>query len=102
MSADDGYQSHRRRKEAPYVLAFDGFEQNLTPEQRRMLGPASVPDVEDTRSRRVSLGVLGRDPAERVSASYTPNMAGGMGKPSERPSSFSSKKRGRAFLCSGS
>jgi hypothetical protein len=89
MSADDEYQSHRRREEARYVIAFDEFEQNLTPDQRRMLGSAAVPDVEDTRShgsRRVSLGVL-TDAAERVSASYTPNVTEAVDGTLENPSS---------------
>jgi hypothetical protein len=76
MSVDDEYHAHKRRQEALYVLAFDEFEKNLTPAQRRALGSAAVPDVEDPRShssRRVSLGVL-TDAAERVSASYTPNV----------------------------
>jgi hypothetical protein len=78
VSVDDEYHARKRREQALYVLAFDEFEQkNVTPEQRRILGSAAVPDIEDTRSRdsrRVSLGVL-TDAAERVSASYTPNMA---------------------------
>lgn len=76
MSVGDEYHAHKRRQEALYVLAFDEFEKNLTPDQRRALGSAAVPDVEDPRShssRRVSLGVL-TDAAERVSASYTPNV----------------------------
>jgi hypothetical protein len=78
VSVDDEYHTSKRREQALYVLAFDEFEQkNVTPQQRRILGSAAVPDIEDTRSRdsrRVSLGVL-TDAAERVSASYTPNMA---------------------------
>ena len=60
MSVQDEYHAHKRREQALYVLAFDEFEQNLTPEQRRMLGSAAVPNIEDTRShdsRRESLGV---------------------------------------------
>lgn len=88
MSVDDEYHAHKRREQALYVLAFDEFEQNLTPEQRRMLGSAAVPDLEDPRShgsRRVSLGVL-TDAAERVSASYTPNMTEALDGTLDNPS----------------
>ena len=78
VSVDDEYHAHKSREQALYVLAFDEFEQkNVTPQQRRMLGSAAVPDIEDTRSRdsrRVSLGVL-TDAAEGVSAFYILNMA---------------------------
>ncbi len=77
MSVDDEHHAHKRREQTLYFFAFDEFEQNFTPEQRRMLGSAAVPDIKDTRSHgslRVSLGVL-TDAAERVSASYPPNMA---------------------------
>ena len=89
MSVDDEYHAHKRREEARYVLAFDEFEKNLTPDQRRVLGSAAVPDVEDPRShssRRVSLGVL-TDAAERVSASYTPNVTEAVDGTLENPSS---------------
>jgi hypothetical protein len=89
MSVDDEYRAHKRREEARYVLAFDEFEKNLTPDQRRVLGSAAVPDVEDPRShssRRVSLGVL-TDAAERVSASYTPNVTEAVDGTLENPSS---------------
>lgn len=88
MSVDDEYHAHKRRQEALYVLAFDEFEKNLTPDQRRALGSAAVPDVEDPRShssRRVSLGVL-TDAAERVSASYTPNVTEAVDGTFENPS----------------
>jgi hypothetical protein len=88
MSVDDEYHAHKRREEARYVLAFDEFEKNLTPLQRRMLGAAAVPDVEDPRShssRRVSLGVL-TDAAERVSASYSPNVAEAVDGTQDNPS----------------
>jgi hypothetical protein len=88
MSVDDEYHAHKRREQALYVLAFDEFEQNLTPEQRRMLGSAAVPDLEDPRShgsRRVTLGVL-TDAAERVSASYTPNMTEALDGTLDNPS----------------
>lgn len=88
MSIDDEYHAHKRREQALYVLAFDEFEANLTPEQRRMLGSAAVPDLEDPRahgSRRVSLGVL-TDAAERVSASYTPNMTEALDGTLDNPS----------------
>jgi hypothetical protein len=88
MSVDDEYHAHKRREEARYVLAFDEFEKNLTPDQRRMLGAAAVPDVEDPRShssRRVSLGVL-TDAAERVSASYSPNVTEALDGTLDNPS----------------
>ena len=88
MSVDDEYHAHKRREEARYVLAFDEFEKNLTPDQRRMLGSAAVPDVEDPRShssRRVSLGVL-TDAAERVSASYSPNVTEALDGTIDNPS----------------
>jgi hypothetical protein len=88
MSVDDEYHAHKRREEARYVLAFDEFEKNLTPDQRRMLGSAAVPDVEDPRShssRRVSLGVL-TDAAERVSASYSPNVTEALDGTLDNPS----------------
>ena len=61
MSVDDEYHAHKRREEVLYVLAYDEFEKKLMLYQRRSLGSAAVPDVEDPRShssRRVSLGVL--------------------------------------------
>jgi len=88
MSVDDEYHAHKRRQEALYVLAFDEFEKNLTPAQRRTLGSAAVPDVEDPRShssRRVSLGVL-TDAAERVSASYSPNVTEALDGTLDNPS----------------
>jgi hypothetical protein len=88
VCVDDKYHAHKRREEARYVLAFDEFEQTLPPEQRRILGSAAVPDAEDTLShgsRRVSLGVL-TDAAERVSASYTPNMTEALDETFDNPS----------------
>ena len=88
MSLDDEYSAHKRREDARYVIAFDEFEKNLTPEQRKLLGSAAVPDVEDPRShssRRVSLGVL-TDAAERVSASYSPNVTEALDGTAENPS----------------
>ena len=61
MSVDEEYHAHKRREKALYVFAFDEFEKKLMLDQRRSLGSAAVPDVEEPlshSSRRVSLGVL--------------------------------------------
>lgn len=88
MSADDEYQAHRRREEARYLLSYEEWERTLSPSERARLGRAAVPDIEDMRShssRRVSLGVL-TDAAERVSASYTPDIAEALDGTPENPS----------------
>ena len=88
MSLDDEYQAHKRRQESLYVLAYEEFEKNLSAKHRRILGAAAIPDIEDTRShgsRRVSLGVL-TDAAERVSASYTPDISEQVDGTGEDPS----------------
>jgi hypothetical protein len=88
MSLDDEYQAHKRRQESMYVLAYEEFEKNLSAKHRRLLGAAAIPDIEDTRShgsRRVSLGVL-TDAAERVSASYTPDISEQVDGTGEDPS----------------
>lgn len=88
MSTDDEYQAHRRREESRYLIAYEEWEASLDPSDRQVLGSAAVPDIEDSRShssRRVSLGVL-TDAAERVSASYTPDIAEQLDGTAEDPS----------------
>ena len=85
MSVDDEYHAHKRREEARYVLAFDEFEKDLTPDRRSLQGSAAVPDVEDPRSHS-SRRVL-TDAAQHVSASYTFNLTDALDGTFENPSS---------------
>lgn len=77
MSALGSYEDHAQRQNLAYLLAYEEWENSLSPEQRAVLGRAASPDLEDHRahtSKREVIGALA-DAAERPSASYTPSFA---------------------------
>jgi hypothetical protein len=78
MSAEGSYETHVSRQNTAYLLAYEEWEDSLTPGERLQLGRAAAPELEDHKAhstKRVVLGTLG-DAAERSAASYTPDFAG--------------------------
>lgn len=75
MSTDGAYEDHVAQEKSKYLLAYEEWENSLTPQEREMLGDAAAPELEDDdSSKRMVTGVLG-DVAERPSVSYTPDFA---------------------------
>ena len=71
------YEDHAQRSNLAYLLAYEEWENSLTPELRTKLGSAASPDLEDHRahnSKREVIGALA-DAAERSSASYSQDYA---------------------------
>jgi hypothetical protein len=72
-----GYEAHVTREKTKYLLSYEAWETNLTPEERKILRSASAPDIEDhvsQGSRKVLIG-LERDAADSSLASYEVNLA---------------------------
>ena len=70
------YEDHAQRQNITYLLAYEEWENSLTPDNRAKLGRAASPDLEDYRahtSKRIVIGALA-DAAERPSASYVPDL----------------------------
>ena len=74
---EGSYEDHCRRENLAYLLAYEEWENSLSPKERAVLGRAAAPDFEDHRahsSKREVTGALS-DAAERSSASYWPDFA---------------------------
>ena len=76
VSVEGTYMDHVARERTRYLLAYEEWENSLSPSQRKLLASAAAPDLEDYEfgSRRESLGTTG-DAAERSAASYSINIA---------------------------
>lgn len=74
------YEEHRRGQEIAYLLAYEEFEQSLTPQQRAALGTASAPDLDE--HSRMQTGAAA-DVAESSRASYTPDLSEALDGPVE-------------------
>lgn len=86
MNAHSSYEDHCRRANLAYLLAYEEWENSLSPQERALLGKAAAPDIEDHRARgskREVTGALG-DAAERSSASYRPDVASSIDSDAER------------------
>lgn len=60
-----------------YLLAYEEWENSLSPRERALLGSAAAPQLEDFKahsSKRVAVGTIG-DAAERSAASFEPDLA---------------------------
>lgn len=73
--AEDGsYESHVTRMNTEYLMQYEEFEKSLSPEERRRLAGASVPELPSFqargRGRREVIGIS-RDAAESSAASFT-------------------------------
>lgn len=75
--ADGSYESHVTRMNMDYLMQYEEFERSLSPEDRRKLGNASVPDLPSFqargRGRREVIGIS-RDAAESSAASFTEDL----------------------------
>jgi hypothetical protein len=81
----DEYSAHVQREELRYLLAYEEWEKNLSPEERVMLNGASAPNIEDHQShntKRIVLGVAA-DVAESPLASVTPRVAEAIDTPAD-------------------
>jgi len=78
-SRDGSYDSHVPRMNTDYLVQYEEFERSLSPEDRRKLGAASVPDLPTFqargRGRREVIGIS-RDAAESSAASFTEDLPG--------------------------
>lgn len=77
MSAQGSYEDHCQRQNLAYLIAYEEWENSLSPRERALLGRAAAPDLEDHRahtSKREVIGALG-DAAERSAASFSPDLA---------------------------
>lgn len=76
---DSTYESHVTRMNMDYLVQYEEFERSLTPEQRRSLGSASVPELPNFqargRGRREVIGIS-RDAAESSLASFSEDFPG--------------------------
>jgi hypothetical protein len=79
VSSESTYDSHVTRMNMDYLMQYEEFERSLTPEQRRALGSASVPELPNFQSRgrgrREVIGIS-RDAAESSMASFTEDFPG--------------------------
>lgn len=78
--AEDGsYESHVTRMNTEYLMQYEEFEKSLSPEDRRRLAGASVPELPSFqargRGRREVIGIS-RDAAESSAASFTHDFSG--------------------------
>jgi hypothetical protein len=73
-SQDGTYESHVTKMNTEYLMEYEAFERSLSPDQRRRLAGASVPDLPSFQSRgrgrREVIGIT-RDAAESSAASFT-------------------------------
>lgn len=76
---DSTYESHVTRMNMDYLVQYEEFERSLSPEERRALGAASVPELPNFqargRGRREVIGIS-RDAAESSAASFTEDFPG--------------------------
>jgi hypothetical protein len=71
------YDAHVSREKTAYLLAYEEFEKELSPDARAALGKSAAPHLEDTQTvstRRMVFGI-DRDVADSAAASYTEDMA---------------------------
>jgi hypothetical protein len=75
------YEDHVTRMNMEYLMEYEAFERSLSPEERRRLGAASVPELPSFQSkgrgRREVIGIS-RDAAESSAASFTEDFQSGL------------------------
>ena len=100
MSAQGFYEDHCQRQNLAYLLAFEEWENSLSPRERSLLGRAASPDLEDHRahtSKREVIGALG-DAAERSAASYSPDLPKEIDSDSDRLAEIAGISRKQATV----
>ncbi len=78
-SEGGGYEAHVTRMNTEYLMEYEQFEKSLSPEERRRLAGASVPELPSFqargRGRREVIGIS-RDAAESPVASFSEDLPG--------------------------
>lgn len=80
MSDQGEYFSHVRKQDTDYLIAYEAWENTLTPRERALLGSAAAPQLEDFKahsSKKVTIGTVG-DASDRSAASFEPDLAGAL------------------------
>lgn len=99
-SPQGSYEDHCSRQNLAYLLAYEEWENSLSPRERNLLGRAAAPDLEDHRahtSKREVIGALG-DAAERSAASYQPDLPKEIDSDSDRLAEIAGISRKQAAV----